>query len=108
MKFLIIFIFLIIGCDETRPQIYAEKSYCHDACLQHYIETLHKSDSQFLGGAAASSLNGFNENNVLNKFYQYCRYFYQEKKCCTSNGSHQNFHYVHGYRFGPCNEGYGK
>lgn len=78
--------------------------YCVDVCIRHHLGNFHNSSSQFLGGAASSSLP-VGEQNVFTRVINYCKGFYTTTTCCKSFGMDSDLD-VHSLYFGACDKRY--
>ena len=54
---------------------------CIDECVNKKIKLLHKSESQFLGGASTSSIQSFNQKNSLIEFQSQCEQRLKSMRC---------------------------
>jgi len=46
---------------------------CIDGCIENEFRMFHNSESQFLGGAASSSMNGLKQEAIYDKVQDRCR-----------------------------------
>lgn len=83
-----ILLLVLVGCTERPPERKAwdqyrkvDMKFCIDQCLEHKMRMFHSTDSQFLGGAASSSMGGIQETAILDKLTNYCEHLYGQETC---------------------------
>ncbi len=76
---------------------------CSHECLENTFNMFGHSESQFLGGAASSSMGGMNQSKIFDRVISYCKDIKKEDswKCCNAqwrNCSKRTHHVI--IRFG--------